>query len=100
MISLASSLSQPTDLDRLTHDGAMGTPRDQALAMAGAAQTPDEIERAMMALAALPSDAEVDAARSTLSRALDRAAGGVAGGPGHADGRMADMTLNPGFDNN
>lgn len=73
--------------------------KDQAITMAGAARTPEEIERAMMALAALPNDAEVAAARAALSGALD-AATGSRSASGQADGRMADMTLNPGFDNN
>lgn len=77
----------------------MNERREAALARAAAAGTPDEIERAMMTLAVLPNDAEVEAARAALSRALDAAtrSGGAAR---QAKGRMADMTLNPGFDNN
>lgn len=74
--------------------------KDQAIAMAGAARTPDEIERAMVALAALPDDPEVDAARAALSRAFDQR-GGTRGGRDERDAsRMSDIALNPGFDNN
>lgn len=73
--------------------------KDQAIAMADAARTPDEIERAMVALAALP-DPAVDAARAALSRAFDQR-GGTRGGRDERDAsRMSDIALNPGFDNN
>jgi hypothetical protein len=73
--------------------------KDDAIAMAGAAETPEEIERAMRALATLPSDAEVDAARAELSLVLDQRTRGL-GSQTRAGSRVGDMAVNPGFDNN
>ena len=73
--------------------------KDQAIALAGAARTPEEVDRAMVALAALPGDADVDAVRAELSITLDALTKGRIP-PVSREGRMADLILNPGFDNN
>ncbi len=78
----------------------MSEARTAALRLAASARTSDEIERAMVALAALPDDPEVDAARTAMSRAFDQR-GGTRGGRDERDtSRMSDIALNPGFDNN
>jgi hypothetical protein len=77
----------------------MNATKDDLIAMAASARTPEEIERAIVALAALPDDPDVDAARTALSRALDQATRRPGGLSRHGD-RVTDQALNPGFDNN
>lgn len=63
------------------------------------ARTADEIERAMMALGALPSDPEVAAARADLSGRLDATTAKLSPPMSRETSRYVDATRNPGADN-
>lgn len=75
------------------------TTRDQALTIAVEARTAEEIERAMMLLAALPDDPEVDAVRTDLSARLDAATAGLVPPVSHETSRFIDVTYGGGADN-
>lgn len=82
-------------LDAMRHDDAMTATKDQAIAMAGAARTPEEVERAMMALTALPGDADVDAVCAELSITLDALTKGRIPPVSRETSRYLDAIRNP-----
>lgn len=74
------------------------TTRDQAMTMAGNARSADEVEQAMVALAALPGDSELDAVRAELSARLDAITAGLSPQLSREMSRYVDATRNPGGD--
>lgn len=75
------------------------TTRDQALGIARDARTADEVERAMVVLAAQADDPEVDAVRAELSARLDAITAGLTPPMSRETSRYVDATRNPGSDN-
>lgn len=69
--------------------------KDQAIALAGAARTPEEVDRAMVALAALPGDADGDAVRAELSITLDALTKGRIPPVSRETSRYFDAIRNP-----
>ena len=72
--------------------------KDQALLLARDARSAEELERAMMALAALPADPDVDAARADLSARFDAATDELTPPLSREGSRLIDATRNPGSD--
>lgn len=75
------------------------TPRAQALVLARDARSADEVERAMVALAALPDDAELVTVRAELSARFDAITAGRIPPVSRETSRYIDATRDPGGDN-
>lgn len=74
------------------------TTREQALILARDARSAEEVERAMMALAALPDDAALDTVRAELSARFDAITAGRIPPVSRETSRYIDATRNPGGD--